>query len=223
MRVHFASIKMDLAYNQEKSIKIRRFPTNFETAQLKKPKYKLVDEEAFTSDNQLEIRLYYNPRRKSIKVFSGGNYDFNEGGRYGIDIDIKMKHAEKDLIDYLCGITRDLCKEHFKPAIIFPSRHSVNCQIDECKLIHSRVKLFLEDFVNLLESEIAEFRVTKKKKEIEEKADERVAEIEERLEEFVCGDCGNTFNISKRDSWFDKDSGKFHYICSDCYSKRKQL
>jgi len=222
MRVHFASLTMDLAYNQEKSVTIRRFPTEYETKELKKSKYKLVDDEAFTSDNQIIVELYYNPRRKSVKVISGGNYDFHEGGRYGIDIDIKMTHAEKDLIDYLCKNMKKLCKKHFKPAIVFPSRHSVNCQVDECKLTHNKVKLFLEDFVKGLETEIAEFKITAKEEIIEEKADKEVREIENRLKAFICEDCGKTFDISQRENYFDNYLNKMVTICPDCWNKRRQ-
>ena len=179
MRVHFATLSMDLAYKKEKSVVLRRFPTEYETKELKKSKYKLVDEEVTTTDNQLELKMYHNPRRKYVRVFSGGNYDFKEGGTYGIDIDIKIKHAEKEIIDYLCSIMRELCKKHLKKAIVFPSMHSVACQIDECKLTHDKVKLFLEDFVMNLEDMIGEFKVTKKEKKIEDKAEEQVKKYEE--------------------------------------------
>lgn len=179
MRVQFATLSMDLAYNQEKSVTISRFPTDYEVKELKKSKYKLLEDEILTSDNQLELKMYHNPRRKHVKVFSGGNYDFKEGGQYGVDIDIRVKEAEKELIDYLSTIMRVLCKKYFKKAIIFPSRHSVACQIDECKLTHNNVNLFLEDFVLRLENKMGDFKITKKEKKIEEDAEERVKKYEE--------------------------------------------
>jgi hypothetical protein len=181
MRVQFATLSIDLAYDQEKSVTIKRFPTEYEVKKLKKSKYQLVDKEVLTSDNRLELKMYHNPRRKHITVFSGGNYDFKEGGQYGVDIDIKIKEPEKELIDYLCTLSRELCEKHFKKAIIFPSRRSVACQIDECKLTHNSVNMFLEDFVIALESKIGDFKVTKKEKEIEEGAEERVKKYEEQL------------------------------------------
>lgn len=101
MRVHLASLSIDLSYNQDKSIIIKRFPTEYETEELKKSKYKMIDEEYQTSDNQLELNIYYSPRKKQVKVRSGGNYDFNEGPRNGTNITIKIKKSEGDLINYI--------------------------------------------------------------------------------------------------------------------------
>ncbi len=222
MRVQFASLKMDLAYNQEKSVIIRRFPTEYETNELKKSKYKLVDEEVMTSDNQLELKMFHNPRRKNVTVKSGGLYDFKEGGTYGVDIDIKIKHAEKEIIDYLCNVMRELCGRHLKKAIVLPSRHSVACQIDGCKLTNQKVKLFLEDFVKSLEGKIAEFEVTSKEEDMQRDADKEVSKIEGKLDEFVCSDCGGKFRYSDRENWFDKDKEEVITVCPECWSKRRQ-
>jgi hypothetical protein len=224
MRVQFASMIIDLAYNQEKSIIIRRFPTEFETKELKKSKYQLVDEEVHTSDNQLQINMYYNPRRKFVTVISGGNFDFKEGGECGVDIDIKIKHAEQELNKYICEIIRRLCKTHFKPCILYPSRHSVDCQIDSCTLNQDKVKMFLEDFVVTLESTIGIFKVMKKEKKIEEKAEEEVRKYETQLgiSKETCFDCRNEIESSKMEQWFDEDSAKTVRICRNCWNKRKE-
>jgi len=245
MRVHFASMTIDLAYNEEKNITIKRFPTEFEIEKLKKSKYKLVDEEAITVDNQLIINIYYSPSRKFVKVFSGGNYDFREGARHGVDIDIKIKQAEEDLLNYLCEITRELCKKHLKACVLLPSRHSINCQIDEFKLTQDKVKIFLEEFVTNLEGKMEEFRITKKEKEIETKAEEKVRKYEEKealninidelqtkpleptidkeildtnLSHINCEKCGHRTPKNDIRKIFLSSLNRNVYLCPSCYS-----
>lgn len=219
MRIPFASMTMDIAYNQDKKITIRRFPTKYETEELKKSKYKLVDEETYISDNQIELNMFYNTRRKSIKVISGGLYDFKEGGRYGVDIDLKMRHPEKELNNYLSGIIRQLCKKYLKPCILFPSRYSINCEIDECRLTEDTVKKFLEDFVTTIEGTIDEIKLIREEKKIEEKAEEQLREIEK---EEICADCGKDLKFEKVEHWYDDEKDEVINVCPDCWSIRRQ-
>ena len=221
MRVPFASLSMEIAYNEDKNVVIRRFPTKYETTELNKSKYKLVNEEMYTSDNQIELNMFYNTRRKTVNVISGGNYDFTEGGRYGVDIDLKMRHSEKELNNYLCDIIRQLCKKHLKSPVLFTSRHTINCQIDECKLTEEIVKSFLEDFVTNTEKMLDEFKIVSKVKKVEEKVDEKVREIEEKEEEFVCSDCGKKFPINDREYFYDEELEDKVSLCPDCWNVRR--
>ena len=222
MRYKFASLSVDIAYNSDKSVVIRRFPTEYETTELKKSKYKLVDEEAYTSDNHLELILYYNTRRKHVDVISGGNYNFKEGGRYGVDINLNIKKAEQDLIEYLSDIIRDLCRMHLKPCVLFPSRHSINCEIDECKLTEDKVKIFIQDFVTTLERDIKDFKVRKIEKKIEEEVDKKVRQREEYENKYVCSDCGKQFDYDTREYWYDKKLGTSIYLCPACWNIRRK-
>jgi len=222
MRFQFADLSMDIAYNQDKSVVIRRFPTEYEKTKLKKSKYQLVDEEVYTSDNHLELNMYYNTKRKHIDVISGGNWNFKEGGRYGVDIDVKLKKSERDLNEYLCGIIRQLCNKHLRPCILFTSRHTINCQIDECKLTEDTVNSFIEEFIISLEGTIKDFDVIRKEKKIEKEIDEKVRKREEYEDKFVCPDCNKQFDYNKREYWYDEKSGNTLQVCSDCWSMRKK-
>jgi len=208
---------MDIAYSQDKKITIKRYPTKYETEILKKFKYQLVDEEIYTSDNQIELNMFYNTQRKQINVISGGLWDFKEGGVYGVDIDLKITHAEKELNEYLCGVIRELCKKYLKPCILYPGKYSINCQIDDCTLTEDIVKKFLEDFVTAIEGKLSEFRVTKKEEKIEEKVEEQIHKIEKNE---VCFGCGKDLKSLDIKHWYDKESDKFFTLCSDCWDKR---
>ena len=217
MRIQFASLSIDLAYGKDKSVVIRRFPTKYETEKLKKPKYKLVDEEIYASDNQIELSLFYNTTRKFVRTISGGNFDFTSGGRYGIDIDLRMRRPEGELNKYLCSVIRQLCKKHLEPCILFSSRYTIDCQIDSCRLTNETVKNFLEDFITSIESRMEEFKVVKKEEKIEEKAEEQVRKIEEQEK---CSDCGKELKFLTIEHWYDDKSDKVINVCSDCKNIR---
>jgi len=236
MRIQFASITMDIAYNKEKSIVIRRFPTEYETKELKKFKYKLVDEETFTSDNQIELKMHYNTKKTSVDHRTETGRTFRWGGTYGVEIDLHMTHAEEELNEYLRGVIRHLCEKYLKPCILLSSRHSINCEIDECELTTKAVKQFFEDFVTTVEGEMSDFKVTKKEKKMEEKAEEKVKQIKEeqeiskiseekQIEEVlaVCSQCGKEIKSSE-DIHTEKTVFRECFdLCSDCYNKKNAI
>ena len=52
-----ATMKIEVSYNTEMPITIRRFPTEFETEELLKYGSKLVDEELKIVDNEITIKI----------------------------------------------------------------------------------------------------------------------------------------------------------------------
>jgi hypothetical protein len=181
MRRQIASMIIELSYDKEKSVKIRRLPGKHDIEELKKPKYMLIEEEGKVSDNQIELRMFYNPKRKDAKVKSGGIHDYGYGDQYGIDIDVKMKHPEEQLNGYLCKLIRQLCKKHLKPCVLFPSRYSISCQIDNCLYDEENVKDFLEGFVKTIKDSTRFVKITGIKEKIDEDIEVKIRKDEERL------------------------------------------
>jgi len=168
MRKLYASLKIDITYYKERPIVIRRFPTEFEIKELKQPKYKLVDDERRTIDNELTIKMYKRYGKSLEDVISGGLWNFNKEVPPGVDIDIKMKYSEKRLKDDIRQIAQELSKKHLKPCICYQSRFSTYCVIDNCELTNESMKGFLNDFVKKLEERIELYGINRKEEEIEE-------------------------------------------------------
>ncbi len=199
----FASMTIDVSYNEEMPITIRRFPTEHEIKKLQKYSNKLVDEERITSDNEITIKLYNRQKTRFSKTISGGNYDFTHASSPGTYIDVKIKHAEKNLKNTVVEILRSLSTKHLEPCVLFPSRYSIACSINNFQLTKDIAENFLLDFTVELEKRIETFKITKHKEEIE------YEDVE------ICERCGGKFAEEEMKSYPTYE--KIVKYCPTCY------
>jgi len=160
-----ATMKIELAYKEGTEIITRRFPTTTEIEDFHHSPHKLMVKREQTLKNEVLVLMYYRRHGNSFaKLYSGGNYDFNNENPQGIDIEIHMKQPDPDLRIDLGDIAREVCKIHLKPAYILPSRYYISCKIDKCELPDEKAQIFCIDFLKQLQIKVDAYNITKQEK-----------------------------------------------------------
>jgi hypothetical protein len=167
MRVLRSTLIIELAYHEAKSVTIKRFPTDSEIEELEFSRHKMVDDVMSTYGNEILVRIFNRSSQSFTKRISGGLWDFNEVIPEGVDIEIRMKHADSRLNGDIGKIARKLSIKHLKKPTVFQSRYSTHCQIDKCGLEDETIELFLKDFSNELGKSVDMYKITKKETKIE--------------------------------------------------------
>lgn len=199
-----ATMKIEVSYDKEMPITIRRFPTEFEIKELKKYERKLVDEEIKIVDNEITIKIY-NERKSNIsKTISGGNYDFTQKGPPGTFIEIKIKHPEEKIVDTIIKIVRELCKKHLEPCVLFPSRYTISCTVNNFQPSTELIQNFFLDFIKEVEKNIKSFKITHKEEKVEYK------DLE------ICDRCKGEFPKQEMKK-ITLEKNKFFNYCPTCY------
>jgi len=206
-----ASMTIDISYHKKKPVIVRRFPTRFEIKEQEKFPQRLVDEERFTSDNQVVIKIYNKQGRSFSKVTSGGLRDIKEINPSSVYITINTKYAEPKLNDDIVEITRKICKDHLEPCILFPSQYTTSCRIRNFQLNDIQAKTFFTEFVKQLERRIESYSVSEKEPEID------------YSEYDICERCGAKMLKCDAQMIYNQEFGMELPYCPTCYEifKRK--
>jgi len=169
-------ITLDISYCSNTKVRIRKIHKYNESEVLKKSKYK-IDEETYVYDNQIELNMFYQYKteppdffRKRYLNLKNEEFktEFKDLSKYGadffriekyftiphvnlskgrIDIYVRMKNPDEQLIDNLCNTLHQLCKKYLKTSIMITGRDSIICRIDDCSYSRYILNSFLEDFV----------------------------------------------------------------------------
>jgi len=228
MRVLRSTLIIELAYHEAKSVKIKRFPTESEIEELEFSRHKMVDDVMSTYGNEILVRMYNRRSQSFVKRISGGLWDFNELIPEGVDIDIRMKHADSRLNGDIGKIARKLSIRHLKKPTVLQSRYSTHCQIDKCELEDKTIELFLKDFSDELGKSVKLYKITKEETKIEKikpvPQEDWLSDKEKQSStvKVACFDCGNELEYSKMEGWYDQDLKKTVYFCQECWNKRQQ-
>ena len=161
-----ASIKLQLAYHEDKFIVHKRFPSQIEIEDFHFSPHKMLDEQKRVLSNEILVLMYNRIEGIPFEKVYGGNYNFNVENPPGIDIELHIKKPDKDLRTDLGEIARKLCIKHLKPAFVLPSRYFISCKIDRCELPDEKVQLFYTDLLNELQTKVQTYSIIKKEKQI---------------------------------------------------------
>ena len=131
--------------------------------------------------------------------------DLNEINPPGVTINIITKHSDYNLNQNISDIIRLLCREHLKPCVLYPSRYTTSCTINDVRLTDNIIENFLSDFCRHLEETIGAKEFIEADKKIDFKDFE------------VCQRCNVDIPISDVKKLFKpKYKSEFIY-CPDCY------
>lgn len=205
-----ATMTIGISYSKKMPITIRRFPTDFEINELEKYRHKLVDEDANINDNEITVKIY-NKRKKSFtKTISGGNFDFNQINPAGTFIEIRIKYPEKQIVHTVKNIVRELCNKHLEPCVMFPSRLSISCTINNFQPNKQCIQNFLLDFTDKINKNVKLFKVTKEESVIDYSDSD------------ICDRCKKAFHVNEMYDYTAKNGELFRY-CPTCYEIKQNI
>jgi len=184
LRFSITYVTLDISYNDDKKVRIRKIHQGSKSEELKKSKYIIGNDETYIYDNQIDLEMFsflnnmpVNLCLKALLKTEDGEFQTQpmELSKYGadffriekhpsecffdmpkdqIDIYVTLKNPDEQLNDSLCFILNDLCKKHLKNSVIITNKNTIICRVYDSFYSHIILKEFVEDFVLRLEQDI---------------------------------------------------------------------
>ena len=174
---------LDISYDNDKKVRIRKIHKDIESEELRKSKYK-VDDHTYIFDNQIDLDVFSTYKIQNFDFFRRRNLyltgeEFKtqrkDLSRYGadlfriekyypeslndfiknrLDFYVSLKNPDEQLINNLCRILHQLCMKYLKTSIMIIDKDSIICRIDDCSYSMDVLKKFLEELIIITEKTI---------------------------------------------------------------------
>ena len=184
LRFIITYVTLDISYDDDKKVRIRKIHKGSKSEELKKSKYIIGNDETYIYDNQIDLEMFSFknsiPINLCLKAFlkseneefqtqfmDFSKYDadffrieksfpepFLDYTKVRVDIFVSIKNPDEQLNDSLCEILNNLCKKYLKNSIIFTGKNTIICRVYNCFYSHIILKEFIEDFVLTKEQDI---------------------------------------------------------------------
>lgn len=183
-RILITYVTLDISYDDNKKVRIRKIHKNIKTKEFKKSKYLIENDETYIYDNQIVLDMFsvckcephniftirsLKPENEEFKTqfieFSKYGTDFFRIEKYyptpfldwtnlRIDIYVSMKNPDEQLNDSLCNTIHQLCKKYLDTSVVITGKDTIICRIYDCSYSENILKKFIEDFIITTEQDI---------------------------------------------------------------------
>jgi hypothetical protein len=189
--------KIVIIYPKGRRVSEKGFVTDYEVEEQGLFPHKLVDRFSFTNRNEIDIKMYYSREQKSVRLISGGNYDFVHKIPPGTVINFKLKFADDDLKKDIVEIARDLCEVHLRKGRCYPGILTTTIRIEYFEFTSEEGNDFIKDFSDRIIKKVAKYGYSK---EVESDGETIISQVvlEENETSVFCPNCQTELHSNSR-------------------------
>src|SRR4030042_1978519 len=144
-RYHITYITLDISYNDDKKVRIRKIHKGIKIEELIQSKYKIDDNETYIYDNRIDLDMFSTSKWDPHHIFRK---------RYLNLENEEFKTQQKDTFKDVRDTLNEKIITQQKTSIIYTVKDGIMCRIDDYSYSENILNKFLEDFVVITEKTI---------------------------------------------------------------------